>query len=99
MPPLAVGVLLGSGALPHGYRFLLRPRAATSHSASLGRRFCAHVQYAPACSGVTPRTGWNSAPSGGLVPVQPTKLGGGAAFVSVTKRAYEPMSTSRSSMK
>src|SRR5690349_24939186 len=87
IPLLAVGKLAGSNVLPQGYRFLSRPRAATSHSASLGSRFCAHVQYAAACSGVTPRTGWNSALAGGVVPVQPTKLGGGVALVSVTERA------------
>src|SRR5215212_3426912 len=52
---------LGS-ALPHTYLLPLGPRAASSHSASVGRRLFSHLQNASACEKVTQLIGWSASP-------------------------------------
>src|SRR5437016_418112 len=49
---------LESHCSPLGYSRPSTPRAAFSHSASVGNRWPAHWQYALASCQVTPTTGW-----------------------------------------
>src|SRR5207302_6742770 len=55
--------LVPSNSLPHGYRRPSVLRAAFSHSASVGRRLPAQVQYALASCQLTCTTGCASSPA------------------------------------
>src|SRR5262245_8345670 len=53
----------GSKRGPQGYRRPSEPRAATSHSSSVGKRLPDHVAKALAATQLTPATGWFSSSS------------------------------------
>src|ERR1700733_13962749 len=59
---LVFAPFLSRGGLTHGKRRPSGPRAAYSHSSSVGRRFPAHAQYVFACSQSTQLTGFSSPP-------------------------------------
>src|SRR5262249_31734450 len=73
-------------SLPHGYLYPLLPRAASSHSASVGRRtgkpsfFSIHLQKATASCQVTLVTGKFPVPLGNSLSFQP---GGAVCLVSL----------------
>ncbi len=79
MIPAPTAARLSSSSSPHGYVRASVPRAAFSHSASVGSRPPAQAQKADASSQSTNVTGW-SAGAG--------QCGGAAAPVSATKRSY-----------
>mmetsp|Transcript_18150 Transcript_18150/g.50468 ORF Transcript_18150/g.50468 Transcript_18150/m.50468 type:complete len:228 (+) Transcript_18150:520-1203(+) len=80
---------IGPSPSPHGYSDCLRwPRAAFSHSASVGKRRPAHLQYALASFQLMCTTGWSSQrpckfesrPSGFLQYAPPTATQCGASL-------------------
>ena len=79
LDPGPTAARLSSSSSPHGYVRASVPRAAFSHSASVGSRPPAQAQNADASSQSTNVTGW----SGGA-----GQCGGAAAPVSATKRSY-----------
>src|SRR5687767_13136591 len=76
-------------SFPHGYRQPDVPRAANSHSSSVGNRFLAHCAYAVASYQSTPVTGFLAEPRGKL-PL--TQFGGGlwpAALINFSYSSFE----------
>ena len=79
---------------PHGKRPLCRPRAANSHSASVGNRTgrpcCSdrHAQYATASIQLTPTTGRSARANEGCDQSQ-----GSSCPVAFTKRSYSALVT------
>src|SRR4051812_20527079 len=78
------------GSSPHGKSRPSAPRAARSHSASVGRRRPAHAQYSRASAQVTFTTGWRETST----PARPSGGGGGARPVAAQKARYWAQVTS-----
>src|SRR3954470_15447406 len=76
----------GSHVSPHGYLRPSVPRAASSHSDSVGSRLPDHLAYATASSHVTKTTGHCSVPGFGAPLTHPSL--GGACFSASTKALY-----------
>src|SRR6185312_6073153 len=78
------------------------PRAARSHSASVGRRLPAHLQWATASTQATWTTGWFSFPlrllcgPSGCLQLAPGRY---SHHVTVLQRLHSPRSTSGGGLK